>query len=187
VFRGDLPERVAELVLFLQRHYRFADGARLHAAAHDAPEPATHSRSPKEALMLDDRTAKPAPNGPQGLVHVADYIELGRVVTDWAIGDQKLPDDVDELRKQLDGIAVIPKNIKKVKFVQGKEDVLVIRLPDPELVRQSKEELENPLVEGPYMLPKFYDDLYQRQFGPQMTPLEIFLARVGDYTIAQCR
>lgn len=187
VFRGTPPDRVADLVLFLQRHYRFADGARLHAAAHDAADPAAQTISPKEASMLDDRSAKSAPNGPQGLVQVADYIELGRMVADWATGDQKLPEDVDDLRKQLDGIAVVPKSIKKVKFVQGKEDLLVIRLPDADLVRQSKEELDSPLVEDRYMLPKFYDDIYQRQFGPQMTPLEIFLARVGDYTIAKCR
>jgi hypothetical protein len=44
--------------------------------------------------------------------------------------------------------------------------------------------MDTPLVGERYMLPKFYDDIYHKHFGPVMTPLDTFLARLGDYTIA---
>jgi hypothetical protein len=41
--------------------------------------------------------------------------------------------------------------------------------------------------DGRYPLPQFYSDHYRPGFGPVMTPLDTLLARVGDYTIAQCK
>jgi len=134
--------------------------------------------------MLDDQTSAAMP---AGLVEVADYIELGRLVADWAMRKDTRPDCVKELASQLDGIAKVPPNIKRVRFVQGEEDELVIRLPEPGLMQRTIHELESPSAVGPYRLPKFYDDIYHVHFGPEMSALDTFLARMGDYTIAQCK
>lgn len=184
VFRSAVPDRMAELLVFLQSHYQFADGARLHPADHDrAPAKSRKPTKSLEATMLDNQTSGAA----AGLVEVADHIELGRLVADWAAHEDTRPDCVEELVRQLDGIAKVPSTITDVEFVQGKEHVLVIRLPEKGLMEQRMRELESPLVGDRYQLPKFYDDIYHRHFGPEMAPLDIFLARMGDYTIAQCR
>ncbi len=185
VFRGAVPTRMAELIEVLQRHYKFPDGARLHQSDHDRPtSPNPSKRQPPEATMLDDQNSA---ESPAGLVEVADYIELGRLVADWTLYHDTRPDCVDDLRRQLDGIAKVPANIKDVEFVQGRPDVLIIRLPERDLMKARKDNLEGPAGTAPYKLPKFYDDIYHRHFGPEMSPLETFLARMGDYTIAQCR
>ncbi len=185
VFHGPAPASMAELIVFLQRHYQFADGARLHPAEarRSAAFPKTPTK-PTEVPMLDDRTA----SGPAaGLVEVADYIELGRVVADWTRYPETRPTTVKELAAQLDGIAQVPESFREIQFVEGKSDVLVIRLPERQLLEQTMSRIDSLLVEDRYMLPKFYDDIYSRHFGPQMSALDTFLARVGDYTIAQCR
>jgi hypothetical protein len=49
------------------------------------------------------------------------------------------------------------------------------------------QKMETLLVGERYTLPKFYDDIYHKHFGPVMSPLDTFLARIGDYTISQCK
>jgi hypothetical protein len=180
VFPKGVPETAAELIIGLQAHYRFAEGARLHPVEDDAAAPSRR----KEFPMLDTTPRHPAP---EGLVEVADYVEFGRLVTEWTLGETERPCDIRELRNQLDGIAVVPDSFKEVLFVESASDTLVIRLPERELLAQTREALEAPQVTEGYMLPKFYDDYYHKGFGPVMSPLEMFLARVGDYTIAQCK
>ncbi|MBP7242296.1 hypothetical protein [Amaricoccus sp.] len=184
-FHGPAPERMTDLVRFLQRHYRFPDGARLHRAEPASPAPASSKRKPSETRMLDDQNAAQSSR----LFEVADYIELGKLVADWTQNEASRPKCIDELRRQLDGIAKVPDNFKDVDFVEGRSDVLVIRLPEKDLMAEAQRELEgaSPMTQPPYRLPKFYDDIYHRHFGPEMTSLDIFLARMGDYTIARCQ
>lgn len=186
VFRGAVPNRMAELIVFLQRHYQFAEGARLHPAEVDGPAPKSRRKPIQslEATMLDNQTSGAAA---AGLVEVADYIEFGRLVADWAISDEARPKCFDDLVRQLDGIAKVPPNITDFEFIQGEANVLMIRLPEKDLIEKRLKELETLLVGERYKLPKFYDDIYHRNFGPELAPLEIFLARMGDYTIARCQ
>lgn len=137
--------------------------------------------------MLDDQNSTKPAAPAAGLVEVADYIELGRLVVDWTNDADTRPRTVAELRTQLDGIAVVPDSFTGVEFVEGKADALVIRLPEAGVTRNTMERMEALSLGDRYMLPKFYDDLYHKHFGPVMTPLDTFLARIGDYTIAQCR
>lgn len=183
-FHGPAPARMVDLVRFLQRHYRFPDGARLHAADPDRSSPSSPKRKHSEATMLDQN----APTTSR-LFEVSDYIELGKIIADWTQNEKCRPDDIDELRRQLDGIARVPPNFKKLKFVEGESEVLVIRLPEKDLMADTQRTLEGgtSMTQPPYRLPKFYDDIYHRHFGPEMTSLDIFLARMGDYTIAQCQ
>jgi hypothetical protein len=133
--------------------------------------------------MLDNQTSLPT----EGLVEVADYIELGRLVADWTLNEDTRPKGIVDLHTQLDGVARVPANFKDVLFVEGKSDVLVIRLPERDLMKDTLDRLESLAVGDRYRLPKFYDDIYNRHFGPQMTSLDVFLARMGDYTIARCQ
>ena len=134
--------------------------------------------------MLDLRTTtkQPIPR-----IEVADFIEMGRLVAQWTVDEDTRPKDVAELAEQLDGIAVMPERIKHVAFVQGTLDTLVIRLPVREMLEESLETMSDPMGDGRYPLPQFYSDFYRPGFGPVMTPLDTLLARVGDYTIAQCK
>ena len=120
-------------------------------------------------------------------IEVADYIEMGRLVAQWATDPATRPRDVAELKTQLDGIAVVPDRIRSVEFVQSTLDHLVLRLPVREMIEESLERMTDPMGDGRYPLPQFYADHYRPGFGPVMTPLDTLLARVGDYTIAQCR
>jgi hypothetical protein len=63
VFRDTAPATMADLVRFLQRHYRFADGARLHPAEPDVPA-ATPAIRPKHGVtpMFDTHPPVKAPN-----------------------------------------------------------------------------------------------------------------------------
>jgi len=129
----------------------------------------------------------PAVPSDPGLVEVADYVELGRLVVDWTCNEDTRPTSVAALASQLDGIARVPGIYKDVVFVEGRRDVLVIRLPEKERTQATLDEVETLLVSDAYRLPAFYDDIYQRSFGPVMSPLDTFLARMGDYSIVQCR
>jgi hypothetical protein len=184
-FRDAAPSSIADTIRYLQRHYRFAEGARLHTAEDETPIGAPVSQpGPGGSAMLDvHAVAKP----PIPRIEVADYIEMGRLVAQWATDPATQPRDVAELKEQLDGIAVVPDRIKTVEFVQSTLDHLVMRLPVNEMIEESLERMTDPMGDGRYPLPQFYSDHYRPGFGPVMTPLDTLLARVGDYTIAQCR
>ncbi len=184
VFRDAVPATMADLVRFLQRHYRFPEGARLHSSE-DAPSPAPSPRThPGDRTMFDVQSVN---RQPIAQIEVADYIELGRLVAQWATDPATRPNSVAELRLQLDGIAVIPDRIKKIEFSQSSLDTLVLALPPSAIVEESLERVTDPMGDGTYPLPQFYADHYRPGYGPVMTPLDTMLARVADYTIAQGR
>lgn len=120
-------------------------------------------------------------------IDVVDYIEMGRLVAQWVTEPETRPADVAELRRQLDGIAVVPPSIRSVGFAQSTLDHLVLPLPAREVIEEAIERTTDPMADGHYPLPQFYDDHYRPGFGPVMTPLDTLLARVGDQTIAQGR
>ena len=188
VFGAAVPASMADLVLFLQRHYRFPEGARLHPAAAtpattgDGASPARPH--PGEKRMFDTCNVH---RKPVARIEVADYIELGRLVAQWATEPATRPASVAELRLQLDGIAVLPDRIKTIAFEQSSLDHLVFALPAQEIVEESLDRMTDPLGDGTYPLPQFYADHYRPGFGPVMTPLDTLFARIADYTIAQCR
>jgi hypothetical protein len=185
VFGGPAPASMAELIPFLQRRYRFPEGARLHS-----PEAAPRGAAPTpelpggEPAMLDIQSVakQPIPR-----IEVADYIEMGRLVAQWATEPATRPANLAELKQQLDGIAVVPDRIRSIEFVESTLDHLVLRLPVKEVIEESLERVADPFDDGRYPLPQFYADHYRPGFGPVMTSLDLLLARVGDFTIAQCR
>jgi hypothetical protein len=184
VFRGQAPATVAELVRFLQRHFRFPDGVRLHRAerSNDQPVPTLDPTGGQTMLDIQAVARQPLPR-----IDVADYIEMGRLVAQWVTEPETRPTDVDDLRRQLDGVAVVPPSIKSFEFAQSTLDHLVLRLPPREIIEEGIERMTDPMTDGRYPLPQFYADHYRPGFGPVMTPLDTLLARVGDQTIAQGR
>ena len=106
--------------------------------------------------MLDIHTvAKP----PISRIEVADYIEMGRLVAQWATDPATRPDRTSTtLKDQLDGIAMVPDRIKTVEFVQSTLDHLILRLPVKEMIEESLERMTDPIGDGRYPLPQFYAD-----------------------------
>ena len=134
--------------------------------------------------MLDLQTVAKTPIAE---IVVDDFIEMGRIIAQWASDPESRPQGVAEMRRQLRGVATLPDRIKTVEFAQGSLDHLVLRLPVREIIEQSVAEMDDPLGDSRYPLPQFYADHYRPGFGPVLTPLDTLLARVGDTTIAQCR
>ena len=75
VFRDRPPASMAEVIRFLQRHYRFAEGARAAPVGRRRPRAGVPSPLPEAIPCSTSRTfAKPLiPR-----IEVADYIEMGR-------------------------------------------------------------------------------------------------------------
>lgn len=187
VFQGPAPRSMADLIRFLQRHYKFAEGARLHPREdqRDSPAPAAQTTRTGETSMFDNNAATARQPIPR--IEVTDFIEMGRLVAEWSLNPKSRPADVAELIDQLDGIATVPDRIKHVEFVQSTLDHLILRLPVKEMIEESIDRMSDPMGNGQYPLPQFYADNYRPGFGPVMTSLDTLFARVGDYTIAQCR
>jgi hypothetical protein len=176
------PASMAELVAFLQRRHRFGATTHLHP-----PAPATagvpQSSTTGDAAMADAATTtRPVPR-----TRVTDHYEMGKLVVRWTLEPECRPHSIGELRRQLDGIAEIPDCVKTFAFSEGGLTHLAIRLPAPEMVRESLERLSDPSHPVEYPIPQFYSDHYNPGFAPILTPLDMLYARIGDYTIAQCR
>jgi hypothetical protein len=135
--------------------------------------------------MLDTRLTNTGPEIPQ--VKVADHVEMGRLVTEWATGQRSRPETVEDLKRELSGIAEVPARIKKIEFCQEDMETLVIRLPVREIIERAVDEMADPERESRYPFPQFYTDFFHPGFCPVMTPLDILMARLGDHTIEQCR
>jgi Animal haem peroxidase len=181
VFRGPAPDSAERLVQFLQGHYRFPDDARLHSAAPPPEKPeAFHFTGGKAMFDIQAVARTPLPR-----VEVADYIELGRLVAQWATEPASRPASLDDLRSQLDGIAVLPPSVRSFEFTEATLDHLVLRLPPSEVVEAEIERATDPMADGRYPLPQFYADHYRPGFGPVMTAHDTLLARVGEQAIAQ--
>ena len=68
--------------------------------------------------MLDIHSV---PKPPIPRIEIADYIEMGRLVAQWATDRSTCPATVAELKEQLDGIATVPDRIETVEFVQSSD------------------------------------------------------------------
>jgi hypothetical protein len=113
-------------------------------------------------------------------IQVADYIELGKFILEWTRDPLSRPDSIDALARQLSGIAVIPRRLKAIAFVQDDDETLYIRLPSPALLAEQMEEALDDCSGRQYQMPYFYRDYFDPGFGPVMSPSETLLARLGD-------
>ncbi|TPE52539.1 hypothetical protein [Amaricoccus solimangrovi] len=118
-------------------------------------------------------------------IEVADYIELGKLMVEWTRDPTSRPTSVAELARQLAGIAVIPRRVKRIAFVQNDEETLYVRLPEEALLGERVEEMMDDCSGRLYRMPYFYRDFFDPGFGPVMSSYETLLARLGDSMAAQ--
>jgi hypothetical protein len=129
---------------------------------------------------------------------VGDDYKWGLLVKSWATGQDYVGGDLtkpypyprpqtlqefnDQTAKAGAGV-VIPRHITSLLMIQGTKEVLLIKLPPKEMVKDS----ENTLQTQPYTVPPFYSP---RAFGNTpavVTDKMAFHAeRIGDYTIRIC-
>ena len=121
------------------------------------------------------------------LVEVIDYVEMGRIVAGWAKDPSTRPETVEEFKIQTDGVAVVPDRIKGLMFVQSSMETLVLRLPEENMMQMAEDFFGAAENSEQYHAPSFYRDQYEQGSGAELSKLEFLYARVGDYTIAQCR
>jgi hypothetical protein len=112
---------------------------------------------------------------------------MGKLVVQWTLDKSSRPTSIEALREQLDGIAYVPPCVNTFSFCENTVNHLAIRLPSAEMVRESMDRLSDPAGPVEYPIPQFYADHYNPGFSPILTPLDMLYARIGDYTIAQCR
>jgi len=185
VFPHGLPEDMAGTITWLQEHYRFSDGARLVAAQYmPAGSSSGFDTSRGVSRMLDIHVPR---QDQIPRIEVADYIEMGKLVAQWTEDECSRPKTLDELKRQLHGIAKVPDRITKFEFHQADMETFIFRLPVKEMLAESENNALDPDMAGHYPLPQFYEDFYRPGFSPVLTPYDTLMARVGDYTIAQCR
>jgi hypothetical protein len=120
-----------------------------------------------------------------------DYAEVGKQLIAWAKGGPATwPKDIDDLRTALKGHLHIPPGVKRLKVIQSddsKEDNVefILRLPAKNQVSES----EQLATDGSYGKPpviKILNDEKDAVKGA-LTKLDLFHARVADYTMRQCR
>jgi hypothetical protein len=119
-------------------------------------------------------------------VEIVNYEAFGEKVKAWAKGADPLPGTVAEFASQLAAAnvgATIPQSLKRVQFVQGDEETLVVRLPARAMVEDSEQRLAAPGAS--YPLPPVYESVFGAK--PRIdNMLSFHAARIADYTIAQC-
>ena len=119
-------------------------------------------------------------------VEVVNFKLFGDKVKAWVRGSDPLPATIEEFAAQLTAAGVgvkIPPNIKRVKFVQGDEETLVVKLPCKSLMEAGEARFEQE--GGSYPLPAFYEKVFAAK--PKIADKTAFHSeRIGDYAIAQC-
>ena len=132
-------------------------------------------------------------------INVSDYELWGKLVKTWATGKDYVkngktylpkPTTIDELKKQCKaaGLTItIPARYKgKIKYAQGNEHTVLIRLPPAVLVADSEVVLG---AEGTvYSLPPFYKRIFQNvdPLVPNNQKLKVHAERIGDYSMSAC-
>ena len=117
---------------------------------------------------------------------IVNYEAFGEKIKSWAKGVEPLPKTMDEFKAQMAAANVgcqMPASYKKLKFVQGNAETLVIRLPERALLEDSEAHLAEPGSD--YPMPPVYERVFQTK--PKIDDKMAFhAARVGDYTISMC-
>jgi hypothetical protein len=129
-----------------------------------------------------DRTRRDAA---RGSLEILDHVELGRLVADWAADPASRPAGVPELAAQLRGVARLPDGVRKVRFVEDAPGELTIRLPAVDALEAHLAELSDPMRECGCPVPAFYADQHRPGIGPMLTPVDMFLSRLGDVALGE--
>ena len=114
-------------------------------------------------------------------IKVLDWKAYGLLIIEWAKNPAARPTTLDNFKRATAGILELPSRITEAPiYPQWTLSNFVVRLPSPELVQDTMEELK---AAGKYPAPGFYTDLV----SGTLQGVDAFYHRVGDYTISQCQ
>ena len=147
-------------------------------------------------------------------IQITNWDNWGKLVKSWTLGENRLPDlfvdgdgmpldvipapaDIEDFKAQCDRALIgltLPANFTHLTVMKQTKDMLVLKLPPADLVRDSEEHLGK---NGNYMLPSFYSDFLQRRSEDEPKSADPFVVaqhraanfhtcRTGDYVIQLC-
>ena len=120
-----------------------------------------------------------------------NYAFVGRQLIACAKGGPAVwPETIDELREAFKGHLYIPPGVKRLKVIQSDDSMednaeFILRLPAKNQVSESEELATQGTYSKPPVIAILHDET-DTQHG-DLTKLEMFHARVADYTMRQCR
>ena len=115
------------------------------------------------------------------------FSAMGEKVIEWVLDPASRPVTADDLRDQLEDIAVVTNKVNAVMFVETPDDVALFRLPPKYMVEASEARVTNPgFVMSDYNLPDYYGITDAADLPNNMTPQKLFHSRIGDYTTGEC-
>ncbi|MFO1082984.1 MAG: hypothetical protein U1E21_00330 [Reyranellaceae bacterium] len=135
-----------------------------------------------------------------GMSAIVNFEAIGNLVKSWVLGEDRLKipgkkwtkpqstttkAEIDALRQQFKDAGTnftIPNTVTEVKVVQGSPTCFVLKLPDPDLLRQH----EGRLKAVPYPMPPFYMPACNNPPISLSDKLRLDARRIGDYTISNC-
>ena len=125
---------------------------------------------------------------PISRVEIIDHGEFGRLVAKWAMLDELLrPQSIADIKTAVDQNVCIPSRIKYVKWVQPNLETLLVHLPNKEMLVEA-EQLFSGNSKLAYILPQFYTDkLVPAGSDVHISNEDLLYARIGDYSVGQCR
>ena len=143
-------------------------------------------------LPIPQDPEKPIPGKPGKLIDLKDPEEMGKLIERWIKGITPVPENIDELKKQLKSkvdpndpsqIAYVSPYLTSFKFIQPcYYGEYIILLPHLREWNASRAEIDENKEYEIY-------EFYERKVCPpdgRITNEEFFYSRVGDYTIAAC-
>lgn len=110
-----------------------------------------------------------------------DYIEVGRLICEWAEKPETRPKSLAEFNAAVGKYYRLPDKVKAVQFVQSNPDVFILRLPEWNQLSESRARIAT----GGYQRPFSVTFIASENSG--YSDEDVFYARVADYTMRQCR
>ncbi|MBX9699577.1 MAG: hypothetical protein K2X74_09075 [Acetobacteraceae bacterium] len=133
-------------------------------------------------------------------MRVANWERWGDLIKAWTTGrphranrkKYPVPRTLEELKAQcaeLDVGLYVPPFVKDLVVYSHEKSTMVLRLPPPDLVAASEEQLRKG---APYNLPAFYADALGLSgevphFATDDELMDFHASRIGDYTISMCQ
>jgi hypothetical protein len=115
-------------------------------------------------------------------IEILDWVAMGKKIAEWAKDPSSRPKTVAEMKDAIDGIALVPSRITKLKYVQSDLKTMLMRLPNKKMLAESEDLFASPTEI--YPMPTIYET---GSGGDPPSNLEKLYSRIADYTIAQCR
>jgi hypothetical protein len=120
-------------------------------------------------------------------MEVIDPVMMGKIIVDWALGRLPRPRDFAEFKEQVKGALIIKPYVTQFKLIDTDPDVVTIRLPPAEVLRQAEAAYgDQAATVDNYPFADYLHVDRAKIKAEQLTPLQLFYASVGDYTTKEC-